>query len=237
MNKFLQIEKIIFGKNNQALCALPNDIEELEQAVTQMGLVDRPAIVLIGGHIFPEYANITNQAIEGIAKTADLLDAVVICGGTDVGVMAAIGRARGRNGYQFPLVGIAPEAKVTWPQGPVNTNALTTDNQLEELEPHHSHFILVPGHEFGDETQWIAKAASMIADGRHKSITILANGGEVSRMDVEAGLQANRPLLVLAGTGRLADEIASQPIKNSLVKIVPAHNRRLLGETLRALLL
>ena len=62
MNRFLQIEKVIFGKNNHALCALPNDIEELEQAVTQMGLVDRPVIVLIGGHIFPEHANITNLA-------------------------------------------------------------------------------------------------------------------------------------------------------------------------------
>jgi predicted Rossmann-fold nucleotide-binding protein len=236
MNKFLQIEKIIFSKNNQALCALPNDIEELEQAVTQMGLVDRSAIVLIGGHIYPEYANVTNQAIEVIARTAKALDAVVICGGTDVGVMAAIGRARGRNGYQFPLVGIAPEAKVTWPEGPTNMNALPAGNEREELEPHHSHFILVPGHEFGDETKWIVKAASVIADGRHKSVTVLANGGEVSRRDVEEGLEANRPLIVLAGTGRLADEIASQPLKNSLVKVVSAHNRKLLGETLRSIL-
>jgi hypothetical protein len=55
-------------------------------------------------------------------------------------------------------------------------------------------------------------------------------------MDVEEGLQADRPLIVLSGTGRLADDIASQPVKNSLIKIIPAHNRRLLGETLRAML-
>jgi len=237
MNRFLQIEKIIFSKNNHALCALPNDIEELEQAVTQMGLVDRPAFVLIGGHIYPEYANTTSQAIEVLARTAEALDAVIICGGTDVGVMAAIGRTRGRNGYQFPLVGVAPEAKVTWPEGPMDSNTFPAGNEREELEPHHSHFILVPGHQFGDETKWIVKAASMIAGGRHKSVTVLANGGEVSRMDVDEGLQANRPLIVLAGTGRLADEIANQPTKNRLLKIVPAQNRRLLGETLRALLL
>ena len=237
MNKFLQIEKIIFGKNNHALCALPNDIDELEQAVTQMGLVDRPAIVLIGGHIFPEHANTTGQAIEVIARTAEALDAVIICGGTDVGVMAAIGRSRGRNGYQFPLVGIAPEAKVTWPGGTMDANALPAGSEREELEPHHSHFILVPGHQFGDETKWIVRAASMISRGRYKSLTILVNGGEVSRMDVEEGLQALRPLIVLAGTGRLADEIASKPVKNSLIKIVPAQNRKLLGETLRAFLI
>ncbi len=236
MNRFLQIEKITFGRNNIALCALPNDIEEMEQAVTQMGLVNRPVIVLIGGHIFPEHTNITNQAIEVIAKTADVLDAAILCGGTDVGVMAAIGISRGRNGYQFPLVGIAPEGSVTWPEGPRSSNALPTGNDREQLEPHHSHFILVPGNQFGDETKWIVRAASMIASGRHKSVTVLLNGGKVSQQDVEEGLKANRPLIVLSGTGRLADEIASRPVKSSLIRIIPAQNRRLLSETLKAML-
>ena len=236
MNRFLSIEKITFGKNNVALCALPNDIEELEQAITQMGLAERPVIVLIGGHIFPEHTNITNQAIEGIAKTADVLDAAVLCGGTDIGIMSAIGKARGRNGYQFPLVGIAPEGSVTWPEGPRSSSVLPSGNEREQLEPHHSHFILVPGNQFGDETKWMVRAASMIATGRHKSVTILVNGGKVSQQDVEEGLQADRPLIVLSGTGRLADEIASRPIKNNLIKIIPAHNRRLLAETLRTML-
>lgn len=236
MNKFLQIEKIVFGKNNYAFCALPNDVEELEQTVTQMGLVNRPVIVLIGGHILPEHANVTIQAIDVIAKTAELLDAALICGGTDVGVMAAIGKSRGRNAYQFPLIGIAPEGSVTWPEGPRNGSLLLSGNEREQLEPHHTHFILVPGNEFGDETKWIVRAASMIATGKNKSVMVLANGGKVSQMDVEEGLNADRPLIVLAGTGRLADEIASHPIRNNLIKIVPAHNRRLLTETLKSIL-
>jgi predicted Rossmann-fold nucleotide-binding protein len=236
MNKFMQIEKIVFGKSNVALCALPNDIEELEQTLTQMGLVDRPVIVLIGGHILPEHANITLQAIEVIAKIAELLDAALICGGTDVGVMSAIGKSRERNGYQFPLIGIAPEGIVTWPEGPRNSGLFLPGNEREQLESHHSHFILVPGNEFGDETKWIVRAATMIAAGRHKSVTVLANGGKVSQLDVEEGLNANRPLIVLAGTGRLADEIANHPIRNRLIKVVAAENRRLLAETLKAML-
>lgn len=236
MNKFMQIEKIVFGKNNYALCALPNDIEELEQTVTQMGLVDRPVIVLIGGHILPEHANVTFQAVEVVAKTAETLDAAVICGGTDVGIMSAIGKARGRGGYQFPLIGISPEGAVTWPEGPRTGAPLLPGNEREELEPHHSHFVLVPGNEFGDESKWIVRAASMIARDRNKSVTILANGGKVSQQDIEEGLAAGRPLVVLEGTGRLADEIASMPVRSKLIKVVPAHNRRLLAETLRALL-
>ncbi len=236
MNKFMQIEKIVFGKSNVALCALPNDIEELEQTLTQMGLVDRPVIVLIGGHILPEHANITLQAIEVIAKIAELLDAALICGGTDVGVMAAIGKSRGRNGYQFPLIGIAPEGIVTWPEGPRNSGLFLPGNEREQLEPHHSHFILVPGNEFGDETKWIVRAATMIAAGRNKSVTVLANGGKVSQRDVEEGLREDRPLIVLAGTGRLADEMATHPIRNHLIKVIAAQNRRLLAEALKAML-
>lgn len=237
MSKFLQIEKIVFGKSNVALCALPNDIEELEQTVHQMGLVDRPVIVLIGGHILPEHSNVTLQAIEVIAKVAEVLDAAIICGGTDVGVMAAIGKSRGRNGYQFPLIGIAPEGIVTWPEGPRNGLLVYTGNEREQLEPHHSHFILVPGNEFGDETKWIVRAATMIAVGKNKSLTVLINGGKVSQQDVEEGLRANRHLLVLAGTGRLADDIASHNVRNPLIKILPAQNRRLLAETLRSMLI
>jgi predicted Rossmann-fold nucleotide-binding protein len=236
MNRFMQIEKIVFGKANIALCALPNDIEELEQTLNQMGLVDRPVIVLIGGHILPEQANVTLQAIEVIAKVAEVLDAAIICGGTDVGVMAAIGKARGRNGYQFPLIGVAPEGIVTWPDGPKNGMPVLSGNEREQLEAHHSHFFLVPGNEFGDETKWIVRAATMIAVGRNRSVTVLANGGKVSQKDVEEGLRANRPLIVLSGTGRLADEIANHNARHSLIKVVPAHNRRLLAETLKTML-
>ena len=191
---------------------------------------------MIGGHIFPEHANVTNHAIDVIAKTAEVLGAAVICGGTDIGVISAMGKARGRSGFQFPLIGIAPEGSVTWPEGPRNGNLVPTGGEREQLEPHHSHFILVPGDQFGDETKWISRAATMISTGRHKSVTVLVNGGKVSQMDVDEGLAANRPLLVLSGTGRLADEIASQPVKNYLVKVIPAHNHRLLGETLRTIL-
>ncbi len=236
MNKFLQIEKIVFGKNSQALCALPNDMQELEQSVAQMGLVDHPVIVLIGGHILHEYEGVTLQAIEVITKIAEILNAALICGGTDVGVMAAIGKARSQGGYQFPLIGIAPEGVVTWPQGPESPAPFLPGNESVRLEPHHSHFILIPSNQFGDESRWIVRTATMIAMGRNKSVTILVNGGKVSQQDVEQGLAAGHTLLVLSGTGRLADEIAALPPRNRLIRVVSADNKRLLAETLRAIL-
>ena len=65
---------------------------------------------------------------------------------------------------------------------------------------------MIPGSDWGDESGWIAKIATAIAEGE-KSITILVNGGNISRTDVEYGLLENRPAYIMRGTGRLADEI------------------------------
>jgi hypothetical protein len=74
------------------------------------------------------------------------------------------------------------------------------------LDSNHTHFFLIPGSDWGDESSWIAKIATAVA-GDEKSITILVNGGDISRTDVEYGLLENRPAFIMRGTGRLADEI------------------------------
>ena len=43
--------------------------------------------------------------------------------------------------------------------------------------------------------------------GQEKSVTVLVNGGNISRADVEYSLLENRPAFVMRGTGRMADEI------------------------------
>ena len=65
---------------------------------------------------------------------------------------------------------------------------------------------MIPGEDWGDESSWISKIATAIADDR-RSITVLINGGNISRHDVEYSLLENRPVFVMRGTGRMADEI------------------------------
>src|SRR5512134_620319 len=115
----------IYFPDQQALCVFPNERSTLAQAIEELGIRARyPVIVLIGGEIDGQHAELTRRAIEMIAKTAQYMNAVVICGGTEMGVMAEIGRIRWRKGYKFPLVGIAPEKLVTWPSGPRSTGFL-----------------------------------------------------------------------------------------------------------------
>lgn len=52
-------------------------------------------------------------------------------------------------------------------------------------------------------------------------MTILINGGEISRKDIELSLANGRPVIVLSGTGRLANELANRPERHKLLTIVP----------------
>lgn len=103
------------------------------------------------------------------------------------------------------------------------------------LAPHYSHFILVPGTEFGDESPWIVDAASILSRG-NRSVTVLMNGGEVSRKDIELSVEKGRPVIALNHTGRLADELSRQFDRDKLITIVSANNEHLIVEALQAAL-
>lgn len=231
----MRTEKINFP-DQQALCVFPAERSDLGQAISELRLADNyPVIVLIGGNIDEQHAEVTTQAIQTISKIAEAKKALVICGGTDMGVMAEIGQLRMRNHYQFPLVGITLEALVTWPGGPLGTKFLWWGKERWQLEPHYSHFILVPGSQFGDESPWIVEAATLLSKD-HQSVTILINGGEVSRKDIELSLEKGRPVIALSRTGRLADEIARQPGRDKLIAVIPANAEERIVEVVQTAL-
>jgi hypothetical protein len=228
--------QIIDFPDQKTFCVFPDERSELEEAVSELRLDgNHPVIVLIGGGIDEKEAEATLRAIQTIAKTADDMKAVVVCGGTDMGVMAEIGQIRSRNRYNFPLVGVAPEALVTWEDGPDSTKFLWWGTQRWPLEPHYTHFILVPGDEFGDESPWIVDTATAVSKG-YRSVTILVNGGEVSRKDIDLSLEHGRPVIAISRTGRLADKIARQPKRNKLISVAPAHSEQRIIELIQAAL-
>jgi hypothetical protein len=181
------------------------DQADLERAVRSLALGGpRPALVVVGGAggldeaRMAELAALFTDTIAGVVREAG---AVAVDGGTDAGVMRLLGRARAA-GSPFPLVGVAAEGTVTYPGHP------GSHPDAAALEAHHTHVVLVPGDSWGDEAPYISRVASLVA-GRLPALTVLVNGGEISLEDVRFSLEAGRPVLVLAGTGRSADRIAA----------------------------
>lgn len=231
----MRTQKIDFP-DQQTLCVFPDERSNLAQAIAELGLTGYyPVIVLIGGEIDEKQADVTRRAIEMISGTAEDMNAVVIGGGTDMGMMAEVGQIKSRNHYKFPLVGVTPEALVTWPGGPRSTTFLGWGEKRWQLETHYSHFILVPGSKLGDEAPWIVDTATLLSK-EHRSVTLLINGGEVSRKDIELSLENGRPVIALSRTGGLADELARQPERNNSITVFPVNAEKTIAEAVRAAL-
>ncbi len=185
--------------------------EELTSALSAMNLRgSRGVLIVIGGASQMEQADflkLQRLFLEVLAPLAQQLGLFVVDGGTDTGVMGLMGRAKHEIQGDFPLIGVSPIGLVKLPDG---TN---TDPEAAHLEPHHTHFFLIPGSNWGDESSWLARIASVLA-GNHPSVTVLINGGSISLVDARENVKHHRPLIVVAGSGRLADRIAasmSQP--------------------------
>lgn len=174
-----------------------SDNNEIQGALNQLEIAHpESVIVLVGGASgigwldkFP-----MKKAIGVVTQLAEETGSVVIDGGTQAGIMTEIGKQRKQKKFTFPLIGV------------VFDSLLMQEESRKILDANHTHFILVPGDDWGDESSWISKIATVVA-GDQKSITILVNGGEISRHDVQYSMLENRPTFVMRGTGRMADEI------------------------------
>ncbi|MGG6294782.1 hypothetical protein ACQ4M4_10180 [Leptolyngbya sp. AN02str] len=196
---------ITFANGHTAPAAYLNQIADITAALEALRLVQaRPVLVLVGGagKLSPDdQQRVRSLFVQVLAPLAEAMQAVVVDGGTDSGVMSMMGCARTQLKATFPLVGIAATGTVALPQQPL------PHSDAAYLEPHHTHFMLVPGSRWGDESLWIAQIASAIAQDQ-PSVTVLINGGEVTWSDAANNLDQHRPLVVIAGSGRTADAIA-----------------------------
>lgn len=213
-----------------------NDYHEIQEALTGLTIHHpKPVIVLVGGaggikwlEKFP-----MRKAVGIVARLAEETQSVVIDGGTQAGIMTEVGKQRKRNKFTFPLIGV------------VFDSLLMQEEPASILDANHTHFFLIPGDDWGDESGWISKIATAIASDAkitvaagvaslQKSITILINGGNISRTDVEYSLLENRPTFVMRGTGRMADEIT---LTGNVVAVDISKKPEEILETLRAKLI
>ena len=198
-NLGMQVEMLSVNEVSRAAIR-PDRFDELADGLNLLGFSgNHPAIVIVGGAggMTPEDIEKVQAFFElRLVPFADSKDAVIIDGGTDSGVMAAIGRAVKHAGGHVPVVGVvAREIEL------VDTF----------LEPNHSHFILCPGTRWGDESEWIAAAAKAVS-GLLARVTIMINGGQIAWEDARVNIEYGSPVVIAEGSGRTADVIAETSI-------------------------
>jgi hypothetical protein len=156
----------------------------------------------------------------GIARAAKKRNALIIDGGTQAGVMELMGRGVADQGNETDLIGVAPSGRTTFPGASEVENVQDRAN----LDPNHSHFVLVTGNNWGDETALMYNLAETLYQGNFgkaktergekkvPTVTVLAGGrvGGIAMREAQATVRKGWPLVVMEGSGQLADEIASR---------------------------
>jgi hypothetical protein len=182
-----------------------SEATELTAAMEALGLhPPRPTVVVIGGAASLEKTGIDGLRpvfATGITPVMQRYGAVGVDGGTPFGVMRLFGEARAAAVPTFPLIGVVAAGTVQLPRGQALAHAETV------LEAHHTHFVIVPGDNWGDEAPWIARTATVLA-GAAPSITVLMGGGQIAYADVRHSVEAGRRVVVVAGSGGTADGLA-----------------------------
>jgi hypothetical protein len=160
-----------------------------------------PALVVVGGADRMDDRELDRAEPlfrEVLTPFAEQRGAIVIDGGTDSGVMRLVGRVRSSS--WFPLVGVVAAE--------LAAESRDSESDAAPLEPNHSHFLFVPGTRWGDESPWLARFATAVANGR-PSATVLVNGGDVTLSDAEQSVGAGRQVIAVSGSGGTADAIAA----------------------------
>ena len=180
-----------------------------EEVLRRLGLPQPRATLVVNGsttELSGELKDRLGIVIgDGVADVALADGLTVLTGATDAGIFSMLGAAM--NGLSAPLVGVAPHRLVTWP-GRRPRLLRWLDRNREDLEPNHSHFVLVDGAKWGDETQPLLGLAAALG-ARAPSGVVLCGGGAVARQEAIGHSRASRPLVVLAESGRLADDLAT----------------------------
>jgi hypothetical protein len=138
-------------------------------------------------------------ALEELASVAVSHRLTVITGGTDAGIFSMFGRALGEP--SAPLIGVAP-----------------TERDGVDLEPNHTHVVLVEGDRWGCETPALLALAGALSP----SVAVICGGGPVTRTEVAGHQRAGRPIIAIAGSGGAAAELENGVDAGDLVDAVLA---------------
>jgi hypothetical protein len=180
-----------------------DSVGDLERVEEKLEVGRRPVLVVVGGASRMSASDVRGLAPlfdHVLAPLAQRLGATVIDGGTDTGVMRLMGSARAHGGAGFPLIGVIVEE--------LTDDATRASVDGVNLEPNHTHFVFVPGSEWGEEAPWLARLATVVS-GSEPSATVLVNGGEIAVQDVRHSVEAGRRVVALDGSGRTADALAA----------------------------
>lgn len=203
----LAIQEIHFANGNTAQAVFSPIGTQATDLIQSLGISQPGAIIMIAGGAFKMERQmmftLAASFTYGIPHLAAALDALIIDGGTKAGVMELIGLGVTQQPRRPFLLGVTPLGMVTYPGKSKSSN-----QEVVTLDPNHSHFVLVEADKWGEETEMMYELAHIFSQGC-PSVALLINGGGIAKREVLYCVRQRRPIVVLEGSGRVADEVAN----------------------------
>jgi hypothetical protein len=207
----LDVNEIVFADGNCARVVHASPDVNITDIVARLE-VNKPEalLVIIGGAgqidrlSESKRARLAQLFSRGLALAAHERRAAIIDGGTHSGVMAMIGQAVADRDYRLPLIGVAPYHNVKYPGKDV------ADAEWAELDPNHTLFVATDTHAFGSETDTLFHLAETLGQDIPVAVVLAGGGVEgVAKQEVLHSVRHGWPVIVIDGSGGIADRIAS----------------------------
>jgi len=225
-NSPLEKQEIIFKNNkNKSLIIKTASNDSAENIISALQLQSsKPKLIILifGGasgnlDISDTSITILYQILDDVLQYAADNDAIIIDGGTKSGIMEIVGQRASKieQSKKPMIIGIAPAGLISLfnstKQEDNYKNEGDNDGENDKvlLDPNHSHFVLVEGDKWGDETIKLFEIASLLSTNDIPIVALLAGGGRISKKEILFCINQNWPIIVIEKTGYLADEIAS----------------------------
>ncbi len=196
-------QTIVFPNEHSAQLIKVSADTTPEQAAFKLPLTTPRSVIMVSGDTQGLAESAQQRLIQlfsrGLAKTAINLNAVIMDNGKTSDLAALIGQSVADRGHKSPLIGVAASIKVNYP-GQENIQEETI-----ALEPNHTHFVLLDNAK--QEMKFRYRLGKAIAHQK-AAMMILVSGEEDSRSEVLQAVRLGWPIIIITGTGKLADEIA-----------------------------
>lgn len=202
MNKMSHLVPLVksFSNGRQALSVRAGQDVDPAEVVAALKLPPPARLLLISGGASQMPDEIAARLVDLFAEVSKLVGEhgiTIIDGGTDAGVMKLMGQALRQAGAAVTHIGVLPA------QAEAGANGVQAE---DILDPNHSYFVLVESQTWGDEVEVMYSLGGYLS-ANIPSVAMLINGGDISLKEVEKNVEQGREIIVIAGSGRLADEI------------------------------
>ncbi|HEY7357529.1 MAG TPA: hypothetical protein VH590_13720 [Ktedonobacterales bacterium] len=199
-------QRITFPGGNQARVVAARKGATGKSLLAALGLPAPRGVLVVNGGTAALDADLAAKLSalfqDGLARVAADAQLTVVTGATDAGIFTLLGQGLARWGRKAPCIGVTVASLARLPGAP------QTGPEQTSLEPHHSHFVLTPGEHWGDETAIMYDLVAALG-AQAPSVAVFTGGGSITRSEALTNTRQRRPAIVLAGSGRFADELAA----------------------------